>query len=68
MSYLQLHQAEMLDENSSVIEDLLTANDSMNKFHDMYEFDQNYAAHPPQDDTTVDSQTKYQDMKDSFQE
>ena len=46
MSYLRLHYAEMLDENSSVIENLLNSDSRITKLRDTYKFDKKYTAHP----------------------
>ena len=69
MSYLCLHWTEILDENLSIIEDLLTCNESLVKMRNMYSFDRNDAAHPFfENDSTMNSQQKRREMKENFDE
>ena len=69
MSYLCLHWAEMLDTNSSVIEDLLTHNVSFVKMRNMYTFDNNDAAHPNiASDSSVNSRARKRELKELFEE
>ena len=69
MSYLRLHWAEMLDTKSSVIEELLAPNVSLNKMRDMYTFDRNDAAHPNiEGDSSVSSRARKLELKELFEE
>ena len=69
MSYLRLHWAEMLDTNSSVIEELLAPNVSLIKMRNMYTFDKNDAAHPNiEGDSSVNSRARKRELKELFEE
>ena len=66
MSYLCLHYAEMLDENSSVIENLLHSDGQISKLCDIYKFDKNHAAHPCKNEQKV--QSEYNKLKEYYRD